>query len=610
MNFDEINDKDDRTIILTLLIDIGSNLIRNRHDVKHRILPDEFIREVFSQSSSAFNCLKSMGFQKIENDFVFDDRTTNETLEEIVRILEEKLVDRRTSIDENWTPIEQIEIRSNFNQKFPIRSTLKQVQSYEDRNLLEMIRKEILPLNEFNRRLDQKKFENPLDRRDALIVELLNWFKEEFFTWFDQSFCSNCSKSMKFIRFISPTEQQRIEGDAQRVELYRCETCSREDVYPRYNKISMLLKTRSGRCGEAANLFTCFCRSLSFESRYIYDPSDHVWTEVYSESQQRWIHCDACENLCDSPLIYEQGWKKQLEFCLAFAKDHLEDVTWKYVTNFSQTIQKRKLNEKQFQKFLQQINLKLQKNLDKQTKKQLNFRRIRDLVEMIRPRTLSSDVELNGRQSGSLQWRLSRQETQENNEIHLGFVYKMSEEEIDRNSLIVEYNSVQDQFYRQENRDEAKWNERWFSYSNLQRKVEKDWKMVYLARKNLFQNGFAKFQFEIDSNEKQFDHLQIFCPFHQFDQFGSVNLFVHQENQRISLFSSSSSSSPHLFEFDFPSNCSKTFQLEIVLSGTNDENDSNSWQKTQLFRQSIVSTSSDDRSHLFRFHLTLKGKSN
>ena len=42
------------------------------------------------------------------------------------------------------------------------------------------------------------------------------------------------------------------------------------------------------------------------------------------------------------------------------------------------------------------------------------LRRIRDLVEMIRPRTLSSDVELNGRQSGSLQWRLSRQETQEN----------------------------------------------------------------------------------------------------------------------------------------------------------------------------------------------------
>lgn len=184
----------------------------------------------------------------------------------------------------------------------------------------------------------------------------------------------------------------------------------------------------------------------------------------------------------------------------------------------------------------------------------------------------------------------------------------MNEEEIDRNSLLIEYNSVQDQFYRQENRDEAKWNQRCFSYSNLQRKVEKDWKMVYLARKNLFQNGFAKFQFEIDSNEKQFDHLQIFCPFHQFDQFGSVNLFIHQENQRLSL--SSSSSSPHLFEFDFPSNSSTTFQLEIILSSTNDENDTNSWQKTQLFRQSIVSTSSDDRSHLFRFHLTLKGKSN
>ena len=118
----------------------------------------------------------------------------------------------------------------------------------------------------------------------------------------------------------------------------------------------MLLKTRRGRCGEAANLFTCFARSLSFESRLIYDPSDHLWTEIYSKKRQQWIHCDPCENLFDSPLIYEQGWNKSIEFCIAFAKDHIEDVTWRYVQQFQLTIQRRNIHENNFRYFIHSIN--------------------------------------------------------------------------------------------------------------------------------------------------------------------------------------------------------------------------------------------------------------
>ena len=125
----------------------------------------------------------------------------------------------------------------------------------------------------------------------------------------------------------------------------------------------MLLNTRRGRCGEAANLFTCLCRALGMECRYIFDTSDHVWTEVFSLSAGRWIHCDACENTCDSPLMYEQGWKKQLTFCVAFARDHLEDVTWRYVTNFSQTLHRRQIDERRFQRLIQKINLSLQRSL-------------------------------------------------------------------------------------------------------------------------------------------------------------------------------------------------------------------------------------------------------
>jgi len=153
--------------------------------------------------------------------------------------------------------------------------------------------------------------------------------------------------------------------------LKRCSTCSSEFRFPRFNAIRKLLETRSGRCGEAANLFTCLCRALSFRARYIHDTTDHVWTEVYSESEHRWLHCDACENLCDSPLVYEKGWKKDLIFCTAFAKDHIQDVTWRYVSDFKQTKLRRNINENKYAKVIHRINQNIQAQFNQQEKQQI-----------------------------------------------------------------------------------------------------------------------------------------------------------------------------------------------------------------------------------------------
>lgn len=66
------------------------------------------------------------------------------------------------------------------------------------------------------------------------------------------------------------------------MELYQCNFCQNKTRFVRYNDPEKLLQTRVGRCGEWANCFTLCCRALGYKTRYVYDFTDHVWSEVYS----------------------------------------------------------------------------------------------------------------------------------------------------------------------------------------------------------------------------------------------------------------------------------------------------------------------------------------
>ena len=94
----------------------------------------------------------------------------------------------------------------------------------------------------------------PLAEEDALAMELLSWFKLEFFSWVDRPACSFCqNSSTQSIETSQPTPEE-AEHLASRTEIYYCNICGTMTRFPRYNDPVKLLETRRGRCG-VRNIF-------------------------------------------------------------------------------------------------------------------------------------------------------------------------------------------------------------------------------------------------------------------------------------------------------------------------------------------------------------------
>lgn len=91
----------------------------------------------------------------------------------------------------------------------------------------------------------------------------------------------------------------------------------------------------------------------------------------------------------------------------------------------------------------------------------------------------------------------------------------------------IEYNSVKDQYYRDgiaENKKDG-WTDRVYSTRNIQRKVERDWKKVYLSRKQLNSNGLISWTIQFKPEQEKiyrFDRVNIQCPSTTFDQHAKV----------------------------------------------------------------------------------------
>ncbi|XP_054462106.1 peptide-N(4)-(N-acetyl-beta-glucosaminyl)asparagine amidase [Anoplopoma fimbria] len=431
---------------------------------------------------------------------------------------------------------------------------------------------------------------------DFLVLELLRWFKQDFFSWVDCLPCSQCKGPTQNATALSPTTED-IRWGAQRVENHYCQSCRLSTRFPRYNNPEKLLETRRGRCGEWANCFTLCCRALGLEARYIWDSTDHVWTEIYSVSQRRWLHCDSCERGCDNPLLYEVGWGKKLAYVLAFSKDQVVDVTWRYSCKHPEVLSRRtRVQEAWLLHTINGLNATRQQSLSPERKKELTERLLVELVEFISPKK-PKPGEMGGRNSGSLAWRIARGETRKadagTSTQAAGYVFTPTEKEKSDRLLHVRYSATKDQYCRESNNSEViqSWDQCVWSKESVFRKVENDWQMVYIARTEGSSVGKICWKFDFSQAGMKIKSVSIMASSQTFHS-GKVCWHL-QAGQSTTEFSGDGK----MQSFQSLSGSSE-FIVVAELSGGEEET---SWQHSQLFRQSLKET--EDTSFEILIHL-------
>jgi peptide-N4-(N-acetyl-beta-glucosaminyl)asparagine amidase len=304
-----------------------------------------------------------------------------------------------------------------------VQGAIQKVRSYED-ELAQAIALSVMDLESMKTKAAEAaslslllEEHPPLAEEDQLALELLSWFKLDFFSWVDKPSCNYCQNPGTRAVQTGPPTAEESAHHASRTETYYCHSCGTITRFPRYNDPVKLLETRKGRCGEWANAFCLICRAAGLDARLVLDFTDHIWVEYYSTALKRWIHMDPCEAAVDKPLLYEVGWGKKLTYLIAVGRDGVLDVSRRYTRQYNELVDSRRiLDDEWISGYLQKISNKMrsENGSDEKERKSLEERDDADVAEMLAasevPLSKEEFESLPGRQTGSADWVSSRGE--------------------------------------------------------------------------------------------------------------------------------------------------------------------------------------------------------
>ena len=451
-----------------------------------------------------------------------------------------------------------------------------------------------------------------LDAKDVFLVELLDWFKNSFFSWFDKSICSSATCPLRGVEMQGTGSGQPTAEDlswgASRIELYACASCGSQERFPRYNHPLKLLETRRGRCGEWANIFTCICTVFGFDARLVLDWTDHVWTEIYCESQSRWIHVDSCEAAVDTPLVYESGWKKSLSYCIAISRYEIQDVTFRYSLKEPKELSSRRkeCTDLWLASFILIVNSSLQLDLPIETKNKYTLRFIQEMIELLwtpwkENQVSLSEKNLQGRQSGSKEWRRMRNELGNLSISRIdGHTFVINDGDFISNISRISFNMVTEVYCLNRRPLIQNWKTGAYTADNIAKKTEHDWKMVYLARREgsaAHSVGYISWRFDL-SHLKDWTSFSVLMTAMSTDD-GVIQMFLSLEGLDGTEFGVTPNEEFTIKREDIKcfdnisSEVKCIFIMTVKLTGGSLAGNL-CWQKAQLFRQSFLKEADKD----------------
>ncbi|XP_047031504.1 peptide-N(4)-(N-acetyl-beta-glucosaminyl)asparagine amidase [Helicoverpa zea] len=491
-----VRDMEKYNKILYELLRHISNILENPHDYEVRVIRNGILLEMLRYEAFK-EYLRYVGFRRVGADITYPQEQTLSNLRMSQAAIERKIwfcygaLDMRTLVTSTRKPKTTALKPANIlttkcSLLLKIQRLFNEVLVYEDEELLEQARDQIpivqLQLKaldrvrEVQRLIKTGEIKTPdLPFDIALLMELLAWFKHQYFTWVDQPKCAGCGGKTTFRDNFTIT----TDGETTKMEVYDCLACGVGAKFVRYNDPRTLLETRRGRCGEWANCFTLLCRSLGYDTRFVYDVTDHVWCEVFDYDSNTWLHADPCEGKLNAPLMYCHGWGKKLSYVIAVSRDDLQDVTWRYTMDHKEVLKRRtECTEDELVACILALREHRQRQVSDARRRHLTRRTLQELVQLMQERE-PKDYECDGRLSGSLQWRSERGETGPRWRPHTWDLNRLGACELRYYAASDLYSLTSD---GQEILRLPKWSSGVYKVDKVFRKVEHDWKMVYLAR--------------------------------------------------------------------------------------------------------------------------------